>query len=157
MQSKIKFLTAAGLIAAMYTVLCLVFSPISYGAVQVRIAEALCVLPYFTPAAVPGLTVGCFLANLLCGMTNVMDIIFGTFATLLGALLARAVRKYKFLVPVPSILANTIILPFVFRFAYGEAQPLLLMMGFVGIGEILSCGVLGLGLLFVLSKFNLFP
>ena len=141
------------MIAAVYTVLCLLLRPLSFSVIQVRIAEALCILPYFSPAAVPGLTIGCFLANVLGG-ADLPDVIFGTLATLIGAVGSRLLKKHRFLVPLPPILANTIILPFVFRFAYGEALPLLLMMGSVCLGEMVSVGVLGILLLMMLEKYR---
>lgn len=146
-------MTEAGVIAALYVVLCLVLRPLSFSAVQVRIAEALCVMPYFTPAAVPGLAIGCLLANILGG-ANIIDIVFGTVATLMGAVGSYLLRRHKYLVSIPPIVANTLIIPFVLRFAYGEAQPTGLIMAAVGTGEILSAGVLGTGLLLILSHRN---
>ena len=153
MKKNTKFLTEAGVIAALYVVFCLVLRPLSFSAVQVRIAEALCIMPYFTSAAVPGLAVGCLLANILGG-ANILDIVFGTLATLIGALGSYFLRKRKYLVSIPPIIANTLIIPFVLRFAYGEAQPIGLLMATVGIGEVLSAGVLGTGLLLILSHRN---
>lgn len=151
MKKNVRYLTTAAMIAAVYVVLCLVFEPISYGAVQVRIAEALSILPLYTSAAVPGLTIGCLLANLFGG-ANILDVIFGTLATLLGAVGSRLLRKYRYLVCVPPIITNTVIIPFVLRAAYGEAQPIGLLMLSVGGGELLSCGVLGTVLMLLLWK-----
>ncbi len=151
MKNKTQFITQAALIAAIYVVLVYVFKPISFSYIQVRIAEALTVLPYFTPAAIPGVTVGCLLANLLTG-ADILDIIFGSAATLIGAIGSYVLRKQKFLVPVPPILANSIIIPWILRYAYGMALPIPFMMLTVGAGEVISCGVLGLILLFVLNK-----
>ena len=150
-KENTRFLTEAAIIAAVYVVLTLVFAPISYGEVQVRISEALTILPFFTPAAVPGLFVGCLLANILGGAI-LPDIIFGSLATLIGAVFSRMLRKNRFLVPIPPIVSNTVIVPFVLRFGYGVNLPIPLMMLTVGIGEIISCGVLGLILLFALEK-----
>ena len=150
-RENTRFLTEAAIIAAVYVVLTLVFAPISYGEVQVRISEALTILPFFTPAAVPGLFVGCLLANILGGAI-LPDIIFGSLATLIGAVFSRMLRKNRFLVPIPPIVSNTVIVPFVLRFGYGVNLPIPLMMLTVGIGEIISCGVLGLILLFALEK-----
>lgn len=143
----------AAMIAAIYVVLCYLFQPISFGYVQARIAEALTILPYFTPAAIPGVTIGCFLSNLLTGC-DVLDIVFGTLATLIGAIGSYLLRKHKFLVPLPPILANTIIVPWVLRFAYGEALPIPFMMMTVGVGEVLAVGVIGMVLLFALSRYR---
>jgi uncharacterized membrane protein len=150
---KIKntlFLTEAAIIAALYTVLVLVFSFSSFGPVQFRIAEALTILPYFTPAAIPGVTIGCFLSAVLTG-ADPMDMIFGSLATLIAAILSYLLRKYKFLVPVPPIVVNALVIPWVLKFAYGEAQPVPFMMLTVGAGEVLAVGVLGTVLLLVLN------
>lgn len=150
-DKKILFITQAAIIAAIYVVLVYVFNPISFGPIQVRIAEALTVLPYFTPAAVPGVTIGCFLSNLLTGQ-DMLDVIFGTFATLIGAIGSYKLRHNKFLVPIPPILSNTLIIPWVIKFAYAQATPIPLMMLTVGLGEVVSIGVLGMILLFTLEK-----
>ena len=150
-KESTRFLTEAAIIAAIYVVLTLVFAPISYGEIQVRISEALTILPFFTPAAVPGLFVGCLLANILGGAI-LPDIIFGSLATLIGAIFSRMLRKNRFLVPIPPIVSNTVIVPFVLRFGYGVNLPIPLMMLTVGVGEVISCGVLGLILLFTLDK-----
>ncbi len=147
------FLTQAALIAALYIVLVFVFKPISFSMVQVRIAEALTILPFFTPAAIPGITIGCFLSNYLSG-ADMLDVIFGTLASFIGAIGSYQLRRHKFLVPLPPILANTIVIPWVLRFAYGETMPIYFMMLTVGIGEVVSCGILGLLLLFALNNYR---
>ncbi len=138
-------------IAALYVVLTLIFAPISFGEMQVRISEALTILPLFTPAAIPGLFVGCVLANLLGGAI-VWDVIFGSLATLIGAVGGYLLRKNRWLVPLPTILSNAIIVPFVLRYGYGVLLPLPLMMVYVAVGEIISCYVLGELLATVLLK-----
>ena len=152
-------LVQAAMIAALYVVLTYIANAmgLASSAIQIRFSEALTILPYFTPAAIPGLFVGCFLCNILTGCA-IPDIIFGSIATLIGALLTRRLRKYKWLAPVPPILANTLIVPFVLLYAYG-IQPLWLSFITVGIGEVISCGVLGILLLIVLEKYrgSLFP
>ncbi len=152
-NQKLFFLIQAAMIAAIYVVLVLIFQPISISYIQIRIAEALTILPFFSPAAIPGVTIGCLLGNLLSGC-DVLDIVFGSLATLIGVLGSYGLRKHKFLIPIPPILANTIIVPWVLRFAYSEAMSIPFMMLTVGIGEILSCGVLGLVLLFSLSRYK---
>ena len=134
-------------------VLTVVFAPLSFGEVQVRFAEALTILPYFTPAAIPGLFVGCIIGNFLGGAIPV-DIICGSIATLIGAFGSYALRKQKFLVPVPPIMANTVIVPFVLFYGYGINLPIPLMMLSVGAGEVLSCGVLGLVILSALDRYK---
>ena len=145
-------LAQAAMIAALYIVLTFIANllGIASGAVQIRFSEALTILPYFTVSAVPGLTVGCLLANILTGCA-LPDIIFGTLATLLGAIFTRLLRKYKWLSPVPPILANALIIPPVLYFAYG-IKPIWLSLATVTAGEIISCGVLGMLLLFALQK-----
>ena len=147
------FLVQAAAIAAVYVVLTILFAPISYGEVQVRVSEALTVLPFFTPAAVPGLAVGCLIANILGGGI-LPDIIFGTLATLIGAVLSYYLRENHWLVPVPPIIANALIIPFVLRFGYGVSLPIWMMMLTVGLGEVISCGVLGMLLLFALDRYK---
>lgn len=131
-------------IAALYVVLTMVFAPFSFKEIQVRIAEALTILPMFTPMAVLGLTVGCLLANILGGAPW-PDVVFGSLATLLGAVGTRLLRKRKPTVAiVPPIVANMVIVPLILRYAYGVLLPIPLMMGTVGLGEVISCGVLGI-------------
>lgn len=152
-NKKLLFIVQAAMIAAIYVVLVLIFQPISISYIQVRIAEALTILPFFTPAAIPGVTIGCLLGNILSGC-DILDIVFGSLATLIGAIGSYSLRRYKFLVPIPPIVANTIVVPWVLRFAYGEALSIPFMMLTVGVGEVLSCGVLGLILLFALSQYK---
>ena len=124
-------------------VLTLVFAPISFGPVQVRIAEALCILPMFTPAAIPGLFIGCLIANLIGGGI-MLDVIFGSIATLIGAVFGYMLRSNRWLVPLPAIIANTLIVPFVLRYGYGVvdiAIPVLMFQ--IMVGEIAGCFVLG--------------
>jgi uncharacterized membrane protein len=150
-NNKTLFTTQAAIIAAIYVALVYIFSPISFGAVQVRIAEALTVLPFFTPAAIPGVTIGCFLSNLLMG-SDPLDVVFGSLATLIGAVGSYKLRHNKFLVPIPPILANTIVVPWVLKIAYAESAPIPLMMLTVGLGEVVSIGILGMLLLVALEK-----
>ncbi len=153
MNQKIRNLVHGALIAALYVVLTLVARVLGLdsGAVQVRFSEALCILPYFTPAAVPGLFIGCLLSNIILG--NVFwDVVFGSIATLIGAYAAYLLRRRKWLVPIPTILSNTVIIPFVLRFAYGIPGSIAYFMLTVGAGEIISCGVMGMLLLSALEK-----
>ena len=126
-NKNISFMTQAAMIAAIYVVLTYVFAPFSFGEVQVRISEALTILPVFTPAAIPGLFIGCLIGNILGGAI-LPDIIFGS-------------------------IANILIVPFVLRYGYGVALPIPFMMCTVGIGEIISCAVLGMVLYFALKKY----
>lgn len=154
-RSQMTYLTRAGVIAGLYVALTWISALLGLsgmGAIQLRLSEALCVLPYFTAAAVPGVTVGCLLANLLTGAA-LPDIIFGTLATLIGAVGTRCLRRNRYLAPLPPIAANTVMIPFVIRYAYidvAESLPFLFVT--VGIGELLSVGVLGMLLLLALEK-----
>ena len=151
-NKKALFITQAAVIAALYVVLVVIFNYISFGPIQFRVAEALTILPYFTPAAIPGLFIGCILANVIGGAV-VWDIIFGSIATLIGAVFTYLLRKKsKFLAPLPPVLAKTIIVPWVLKYAYGAEEMVWFMAVTVGIGEILACYVLGMILLFALNK-----
>ena len=145
-NKSVYFMTHAAAVAAIYIVLTMVFQPISFGPVQFRVSEALCILPFFTPAAVPGLFVGCLLSNLFCGAAA-LDVIFGSLATLIGAVGSYLLRHNRWAVCVPPIMANTIIIPWVLRYAYGSADLIPVAMVTVGAGEILAIGVLGNALL----------
>ena len=146
------FLTQAAMIAAVYVVLTLLFRPISFGEIQVRIAEALTLLPLFTPAAVPGVFVGCLIANIIGGGI-LPDIIFGSLATLVGAVFTYKLRRHKWLAPIPPIVANMIVVPLVLLYAYG-IRPLWFSFLTVTIGEVISCGILGMILLTALQKYG---
>ena len=153
--TKTQFMVYAAMIAAIYTVLTMVFAPISFGPIQFRISEILCILPLFTPAAIPGLFIGCLLSNFLCGAA-MLDVIFGSIATLIGAVGSYLIRKHKWAVCIPPILANTIIIPWVLRFAYGSEDMIWYAMVTVGIGEILAIGVLGNLFRGIIEKYNKF-
>ena len=153
-KSNTAFLSQAAMIAAVYVVLTYVFAPFSFGEIQVRIAEALTILPLFTPAAVPGLFIGCLIGNILGGAI-LPDIVFGSIATLIGAFGTYLLRnQLPVLAPLPQILANTVIVPFILHFGYGVALPIPFLMLTIGIGEILSCGVLGIILYIALKKYK---
>ena len=153
-QNKVLFIAQAAMVAAIYVVLTLVGASFSYGEVQVRISEALTILPVFTPAAIPGLFIGCLLSNILGGCI-LPDIIFGSLATLIGAIFTWMLRdRNKFLAPLPPVIANMIVVPFVLRYGYQVPLPIPFMMLTVGIGEVISCGVLGMILHTALSKYR---
>ena len=148
-----QFWVQGAMIGAIYVVLTMLLLPISFGPVQFRVSEALCVLPYFTPAAVPGVFVGCLISNILGGCVP-MDVVFGSLATLIGAVGSWYLRRHKWCVCLPPILANTIIIPWVLRFAYGAEEMIPFMMVTVGIGEVLAIGVLGNALLVTLERYK---
>lgn len=154
-NKNVLFITQAAMIAALYVVLTVFISAfnLASGAIQVRISEALTVLPAFTPAAIPGLFIGCLISNLITGCLP-LDVIFGSLATLLGACGTYLFRDVKWAVPVPPILANAIIVPFVLAYVYHIPGGVPYFMLTVGVGEILSCGVLGMILYHVLAKYR---
>lgn len=154
-NKKVLFVVQAALIAAIYVVLTCFISAfnLASGAIQVRISEALVILPFFTPAAIPGLAIGCFLSNLLTGGLP-MDVVFGSLATLIGAVGSYLVRRHKWLVPLPTVLANTIIVPYVLAYVYGAEGSIPFFMLTVGIGEVISCYVLGMFLLKMLLPYR---
>lgn len=159
----------ASVIAALYIVLCyaqeLILPTSATGAVQVRIAEALSVLVCFTPAAIPGLTVGCFVTNLLTVGVIPTDLILGTLATFLAALSGYYLRNCKvFSTPLLTLLMpvvfNAIIIGLEIELFYIEGAftftGFLIQAGFVGLGELIACAGLGIPLYLVLNKLNLF-
>lgn len=140
-----RFLTHSAAVAALYIVLTLIAAALglSSGVIQLRFSEALTVLPYFMPSAVPGLFIGCIGANLLTGSLP-WDVVFGSLATLLGAIGTRALcKKNIYFASLPPILANTLIVPFILQYVYGAPDSFWFLVLTVGAGEILSCGVLG--------------
>ena len=149
-QFKVAFITQAAVIAALYVVLVILFNYCSFGPIQFRIAEALTILPYFTPAAIPGLFVGCLLSNILGGAA-IWDIIFGSIATLIGAIGTYVLRKNNWLAPLPPIIANTVIVPFVLKYAYGSEGIFAMFFVTIGASEFIVCGIIGMLLLFALN------
>ena len=142
-RSKTQFLAEAAMIAALYVVITVLLAPFGFKEVQVRVSEALTILPIFTPAAIPGLFIGCLIGNILGGGI-VLDIAVGSIATLIGAFGTYALRKYKFVAPLAPIISNTLLVPLVLKYGYGLPFSIPLMMLTVGIGEVISCGILGL-------------
>lgn len=154
-NNRVTFITQASMIAAIYVVLTLLSSAfnLASGAVQVRISEALTILPAFTPAAIPGLFIGCLISNVMSGGLP-MDVIFGSLATLIGACGSYLLRRWKWAVPIPPILANVLIVPFVLAYVYHLPGGVPYFMATIGIGEILSCGVLGILLYNILARYR---
>jgi len=143
-------LLQGALIAAVYAALTLAFAPLSYGQVQIRFAEALTVLPALTPAAIPGLAVGCLIANIL-GPGGPIDMVFGTLATLIAAYLSNKMPS-KWLVPLPPVLINAVVVGFILNYLY--KLPLVVSMGWVGLGQLAACYGLGYPLLLVLDRYK---
>lgn len=153
-MKKARFVTNAACIAALYVVLSYLAYcfGLSSGAVQLRLSEALTLLPYYTASAVPGVTIGCLITNLITG-GNVWDVVFGTLATLIGAVGTRLLRKKSvYLACIPPVAANTVIVPLVLRAAYGEGTPLPLLAAGVFAGEFISCALMGTALCLALKK-----
>ncbi len=164
-KDSTRYVALGGMIAALYVVLTYVANlfGLASGAIQVRLSEALTILPVFTAAAMPGLAVGCLLANILTGCV-VWDVIFGTLATLIGAVGTRLLRNKPYVAWIPPVVSNAVIIPIVLMKAYGVEDvavfgqtfagnalwPMLVLT--VGIGEIISCGLLGLMLYQTLKK-----
>ena len=156
MRSKrVTFITQAAMIAAIYVVLTMFVSALNLasGAIQIRISEALTVLPAFTPAAIPGLFVGCLISNLISGCLP-LDVVFGSLATLLGACGSFLLRKWKWAVPIPPILSNVLIVPLILTYVYHIPGGIPYFMVTVGIGQIISCGVLGMIIYNILAKYR---
>ena len=158
LNSKTLFITRAAVIAALYVALTLMSAifGLDSKAIQVRFSEALCVLPIYTSAAVPGVTVGCFIYNLFFGVSP-LDTVFGTLATLIGATCTYYIRvfhKHPLLAGIPTVISNTLIIPFVIVFAFSDGNLALLpfTMLTVALGEIVSCMILGTVLLAALRK-----
>ena len=135
-SKKTAYITQAALIAAIYTVLTMIAAgfDLASGAIQVRFSEALTIMPFFTPAAIPGLTLGCLLSNILMG--------------------SYALRSNRFLCAIPPIVSNALIIPFVLTYAYHIPGGIPLFMLTVGIGELISCMGLGQLLLQALLPFR---
>lgn len=139
-----RALTQGAVIAALYVALTYIASllGLSSGVIQIRLSEALCVLPLFLPASIPGLYIGCLLANILTGCAA-LDILMGPIATLMGAVGTYLLRSHPRLALLPPILSNAIIVPIVLRYGYGMGDAMWYMVVTVGIGEVISVGILG--------------
>lgn len=154
-NKRVTFITQAAMIAAIYVVLTVFISAfnLASGAIQVRLSEALTILPAFTPAAIPGLFLGCLISNTVTGGLP-LDVLFGSLATLLGACGSYLLRRFKWAVPIPPIIANALIVPFVLAYVYHIPGGVPYFMLTIGIGEVLSCGVLGMLLYQVLARYK---
>ena len=150
---KTKYLAEAAVIAAIYALLTIVLAPISYGAVQVRISEALTVLPFFTPAAVPGLFVGCIAANIMSPY-GLADLIFGSAASLIGAIGSYLLGKKPLLVPLAPVISNGIIVGAMLYYVYEVPLPLIVQMLYVALGEVVACYAIGYPLMKYLNKYK---
>lgn len=136
------YIVQSAMISAVYVALTVIFAPISFGLIQVRIAEALCIMPLFTSAAIPGLFIGCLLGN-SAGGAAIYDVVFGSIATLIGAFFGYLLRANRWLVPIPSIISNMLIVPFILKYIYMVDVPIILQMLYIGFGETIACYGLG--------------
>ncbi|UZQ86760.1 QueT transporter family protein [Thermoclostridium stercorarium] len=151
MNNKVLYIARAALIAAIYTVVTVLVAPYAYGIFQFRVSEAMTVLPAVMSSAIPGLFVGCLVSNIIGGYGPI-DIIFGSLTTLIAAIFSRQLRKYPWLVPLPPVIFNAVIVGGYLHFLYFKDTPLLACMGWVGLGELLACYALGYPLLTLLTK-----
>ncbi|SEK59417.1 Uncharacterized membrane protein [Butyrivibrio sp. ob235] len=146
-NNNVLFITQAAMIAAIYAVLTAMIQPfdLASGAIQFRVSEALCVLPFFTPAAVPGVIIGCFISNIFAG-AGVWDIVLGTFATAIAAFASYKLKDHRFLVTLPPVISNMVIVPFILilcGMVPATVASYLFTAFTVAIGEVLACVVLG--------------
>ena len=148
-----KYMIQAAVIAAIYGVLTIVLMPISYGFMQIRVSEALTVLPFFTPAAIPELFIGCLVANIL-GPNGLLDIILGSGASLIAALLSYYLRKRPILVPLPPVVVNALVIGPMLKYVYALPIPLIACILWVGLGQLIACYGIGYPLLTYLKKYN---
>jgi len=152
-HKKIKKLTISAMIAAVYFVLTMIFYFTSFQPMQSRLAEALTVLPYFTPLAIPGLFVGCLLSNILGG-NGIWDIVIGSLATLLSAYLTYKISfnkpKRKLLAPLPPVLVNAVAVGVMLSILY--KAPLFATMLSVAVGQFIACYLLGYPLMLLIEK-----
>lgn len=150
----VRDLARAAIIAAIYAILTIALAPISSGLIQCRVSEALCVLPYFTFSAVPGLFIGCLLANLLTG-APLYDVVFGSLATLLAAYLTCLLRNRasKYLSPLPSVVVNALVVGALLVYVYDVGVGYWIAAGYVAIGQAIACFAIGLPLMSLLTRF----
>lgn len=152
---NVNELARGAIIAAVYALLTIFLAPISSGLIQCRVAEAMSVLPYFTFSAVPGLFIGCLLANLLTG-APAYDVVFGSLATLLAAYVTYFLRRRapKWLAPLPSVVINALVVGALLTFVYDVGVRYWIAAGYVAIGQAIACFALGLPLMTLLERFR---
>lgn len=146
-RSAVRYLVEAAVIAAMYAALTILI-PGGSGQIQVRVSEALTILAFFTPAAIPGLFVGCLTANIFVG-AGIYDIVLGSLATLLAAFLTSKM-PVKYLAPLPPVIMNAVFVAIILKLTAN--LPMLVTMGFVALGEIIACYGLGYPFLLLIEK-----
>jgi len=149
---NIKAITKISLIAAIYAALTIGLAPLSYNFVQLRVSEALTILPFIMPQSILGLFIGCAIANIYSGL-GIYDIVFGSLATLVAAYLTRKMPS-KWLAPLPPVIVNALVIGYMW--SYFADMPFYLTAGYVALGQIGACYLLGLPLLNLLEKSQLF-
>lgn len=148
-RNSARFIAQAAVIAGLYVAVTLVFQPISFGPIQMRVSEALCVLVAFTFSAVPGLFVGCLLSNaiaVMLGQSIPLDVVVGSLTTLAAAYLGYRARKVFWLVPLPSVVLNAVVIGTMLHYVYTPEISVLYNILYVGAGQALACYALGLPL-----------
>jgi uncharacterized membrane protein len=143
-------LARMSIIGALYAAITIFLAPFSYGPVQVRVAEALTILPFIFPESTVGLFVGCIIANIF-SLYGIFDIVFGSLATLVAAYLTSKM-PHKILAPLPPVIVNAVVVAFILKYTAG--LPLVITMAQVGLGEFIACYLLGLPLLYLLKRYN---
>ena len=157
------YMTRAAIVAALYAAITLLVYPLSFGYLQIRFSEALTILPFYMPEAIPGLFIGCIIANMFSTNIVILDVIFGSFATLLAAVLTCSCRhlgqKGKWLAPLPPVISNAVIIGLVIALSTtssGDSSPFYVTFLFnaltVGLGQLISCYGLGIPLLYFMDK-----
>jgi uncharacterized membrane protein len=148
-----RFVAHAAMIAAVYVAVTQLIAPLGFGPVQARIAEALTVLPYFTPAAIPGLFIGCLISNMISPY-GLIDLICGSLATLIAAICSYGLRRWKWLVPLPPIIVNALIIGAMLAYLEGAQEMLWWFVLSVGLGQVGSCYGLGCLVIITLEKYD---
>ena len=150
---NLKTLLLNAIYMAIYIAFCFIFAPFSFGEIQIRISEALCILPIYDKLSVVSITIACAISNFMNG--NIIDAIFGSLATFIGLVLTYCLRKKNFYIAVfPTVVSNAIIIPFVLKYGYGlYAFPIYINMVFVFIGELLSVYIFGTVIKKILEKY----
>ncbi|QOX65524.1 QueT transporter family protein [Anoxybacterium hadale] len=148
-----KFMLQAAVIAAVYATLTLVLMPLSYGVMQIRVSEALTILPFFTPAAIPGLFIGCLVSNMISPY-GILDMVIGSGATLIAALFSYLLRRRPLLVPLPPVIANGVLIGGMLYYAYSVPFSLTACILWVALGELVACYAVGYPLLRYLKKYK---
>ncbi len=148
-----KFLLQAAVISAVYAALTILLMPLSYGVMQVRVSEALTILPFFTPAAIPGLFVGCLVSNMV-GPYGILDMVIGSSATLIAAICSYFFRRSPILVPLPPVIANGVLIGGMLYYAYSVPMPLIACILWVAAGELIACYAIGYPLLKYMKKYK---